>query len=158
MGTTSFGNQQRRGFKRQTSKIYVETRIYLAEIFTVIFAIKINQNYMVAIDQCPLKVLILTMFLREKYSRNNYPSYDSCSIFHSFMSDDISQDSATPGALTNKIFQWLFYNTYINTTDSNIWEDTYGCTEQYICTTAIHIFSILAHDYQIVIDRAICCF
>ena len=35
---------------------------------------------------------------------------------------------------------------------SNIWENTDGCAEQYICATAIYSLSMLYHAYNIVID------
>ena len=36
---------------------------------------------------------------------------------------------------------------------SNIWENTDGFTEKYICATALFLLSILSHVYNILIDR-----
>ena len=36
---------------------------------------------------------------------------------------------------------------------SNIWENTDGYTEQYRCATALYLLSMLAHAYNINIDR-----
>ena len=68
------------------------------------------------------------------------------------MPDDISQDDSATADDTNKLFQWLHDKNFINTTASTIWEDTYGCADQYICATSFYLISILPHGFQIVID------
>ena len=41
------------------------------------------------------------------------------------------------------------------TKKSTIWENTDGCAEQYKCTTALYLLSILSHAYNIVIDSGV---
>ena len=36
---------------------------------------------------------------------------------------------------------------------SNRWEITDGCADQYRCTTALCLLSMLAHSYNIIIDH-----
>ena len=36
-----------------------------------------------------------------------------------------------------------------------IWKNTDGCTEKYFCATLIYLLSILAHEYNIKIDRCV---
>ena len=36
-----------------------------------------------------------------------------------------------------------------------IWENTYGCAEQYICASALYIVSYLLQCYSVIIDRGI---
>ena len=36
-----------------------------------------------------------------------------------------------------------------------IWENTDGCTDQYLCTTALYLLSMLAHAYNIIIDSGV---
>ena len=40
-------------------------------------------------------------------------------------------------------------------TGSNIWEDTYGCADQYRCEISLYLFSLLANAFKIVIDLEI---
>ena len=37
----------------------------------------------------------------------------------------------------------------------NIWEKTDGCADKYCCTTALYLLLILAHAYNIIIDRSV---
>ena len=39
---------------------------------------------------------------------------------------------------------------------NTIWEDTYECTEQYICATDVYLLSILSHDFkQLLIQKLV---
>ena len=38
---------------------------------------------------------------------------------------------------------------------STIWENTDCCAEQYICTSALHLMSVMSQTYSIIIDRGI---
>ena len=60
-------------------------------------------------------------------------------ILYSIMADDIPQHTSTTSAHTKILLQWLPGNTYTDKNGSNIWEDTYGCEEQYICATTIYL-------------------
>ena len=55
-----------------------------------------------------------------------------------------------PQKLTKQM-KWLRENTSKYTTESTIWEDIDVCTEQYRCTVALYLLSLLAHEYQIFI-------
>ena len=35
---------------------------------------------------------------------------------------------------------------------STIWENTDSCVDQYRCTTTLYLLSMLAHEYNIIID------
>ena len=36
-----------------------------------------------------------------------------------------------------------------------IWGNTYGCSEQYICASALYLMSVITQTYSIIIDRGI---
>ena len=36
-----------------------------------------------------------------------------------------------------------------------IWENTYGCTKQYICASALHLMSVMSQCYSVIIDWGI---
>ena len=36
-----------------------------------------------------------------------------------------------------------------------IWENTDGCAYQYRCATSLYLLSMLAHTYNIIIDRGV---
>ena len=38
---------------------------------------------------------------------------------------------------------------------SKIWENTYGCAEQYRCASALYLMSVMPQTYSIIIDRGI---
>ena len=38
---------------------------------------------------------------------------------------------------------------------STIWENTNGCTEQYICATALYLMSVLSQRHSIIFDQVI---
>ena len=38
---------------------------------------------------------------------------------------------------------------------STIWENNYGCAEQYRCDSAVYLMSVLSKCYSIIIDRGI---
>ena len=38
---------------------------------------------------------------------------------------------------------------------STIWENTYGCAEQYRCATALYLMSVLSQRHSIIFDRGI---
>ena len=36
-----------------------------------------------------------------------------------------------------------------------MWDQTYGCAKQYMCSIAYYLMSFLSKSYQIVLDRAV---
>ena len=38
---------------------------------------------------------------------------------------------------------------------STIWENTDGCSEQYICVSALYIMSVMPQCYSVIIDQGI---
>ena len=39
---------------------------------------------------------------------------------------------------------------------STIWENNDGCTEQYRCSSALYLMSVMSQCYSVIIDRVIC--
>ena len=73
---------------------------------------------------------------------------------HLLLSDERKQDSDTTDAHSKTIEllknrQHIFYDL------STIWDNNNGCDEQYICASALYLLSILAHAYNIIIDKCI---
>ena len=76
-------------------------------------------------------------------------------VFHSFLSDNRKQYSATTAAHI-KTIMGLLQNIKVSLTKNNtIWDNTDGCAEKYICATEIYLLSMLSHAYTIVIDSVI---
>ena len=68
------------------------------------------------------------------------------------MSDDTRQDAATTSEHSKLIIE-LFQNRTLLFSDMiNIWENTDGCEEQYLCATVPYLLSIFAHAYKIIFD------
>ena len=108
-------NQRRSAFKRRKKEWFQNKNIYFQKYSQQHFAAKPNQNTMVAIYQCLLKLFLSNIFLRGGCSRK-YLSYKSCSIFYSFMSDDSSQGDLTTASHKKKRIKWFYDNNYSNTT------------------------------------------
>ena len=58
-------------------------------------------------------------------------------VFHSFLSDDRKQDSATTTAYSNCLIELLKKQKKLMSTLSEIWKNTDGCAEQYRCASAL---------------------
>ena len=43
----------------------------------------------------------------------------------------------------------------LTTSLSTMWENTDGCAEQYRCTSALYLMSVMSQTYSIMIDRGI---
>ena len=130
------------------SKKYIKTGRDFAKIFTAMFFNHTQSEYYGNNQSAPNEgIAVNNVFLKQNCSKNSISSYQNCSIFHSFMSDGSSKYGATKSAHTKKLLQWLLKNTYIYTTRNSIWEDIYGCSEQYICATVLYLFLLLAHDF-----------
>ena len=53
-------------------------------------------------------------------------------VFHSFLSDDSKQDSATTNSYRNHLIE-MIKEKVLTSSLSALWENTDGCVEQYIC-------------------------
>ena len=73
-------------------------------------------------------------------------------MIHSFISDNIKQDSATTAEHIKRIAYLLKIRKNIFYGLSNIWENTDGCAENYRCDTALYLLSILSQAFNITID------
>ena len=62
-------------------------------------------------------------------------------MFHSFLSDDRKQDSATIISHRKLIIELLKQQNIMLNMLSTIWENTDACAEQYICVTALYLMS-----------------
>ena len=76
-------------------------------------------------------------------------------VFHHFLSDNRKQDSLKPAEHSKHIIELLQNITVLFSKIINIWENTDGCAEKYYCDTALYLLSILAHEYNIIIDRGV---
>ena len=76
-------------------------------------------------------------------------------VFHSFLSDDIKQDSATTTAHIKLLISLPNNKRVLTTSLSTIWENTDGCAEQYRCASALYLMSVMSQTYSIIIDRGI---
>ena len=59
-------------------------------------------------------------------------------MFHSFLSDDIKQDSATTNAHRNRFISLLKDKKVLKKSLSKIWENTDGSAEQYISASTLY--------------------
>jgi hypothetical protein len=75
--------------------------------------------------------------------------------FYSYLSDDSNQDAATTTAHMSHLIQKLMASQRIITGKSTIMEDTDGCAKQYRSATALYLLSMLALQFNVVIDRAV---
>ena len=76
-------------------------------------------------------------------------------IFDYFLSDDRKQDTTTTDEHIKRIIRLLQNRTVLFSEMSNMWENTDGCAEQFFCTTALYLLSMLAYEYKIIIDRGV---
>ena len=63
-------------------------------------------------------------------------------VFHSFLSDDSKQDAATTAAHSKRLISLLKNKQVLTISLSTIWENTDGCSEQYICASALYLMSV----------------
>ena len=71
------------------------------------------------------------------------------------MSDDKKQDATTTYEHSNIIIELFKNRTVLFSDMSNIGENTGGCAEQYRYETALYLLLMLAHAYNIIIDRGV---
>ena len=76
-------------------------------------------------------------------------------VFHSFLSGDSKQDSATTTAHINRLIEFLKKSKKKISALSIIWENTDCCEEQYRCATALYIMSVFSQRHSIIFDRGI---
>ena len=83
------------------------------------------------------------------------PSRPRHAVFHYFLSDDSKQDAATNTAHSKLLISLLNNKKGLTTSLSKIWENTDGCAEKYICTSARYLMSVMSQTNSIIIDRGI---
>ena len=83
------------------------------------------------------------------------PSRQRHALFHSFLSDDIKQAAFTTTAHIKRLVSLLKEKNVLTTSLSTIWENTDGCSEQYRCSSALYLLSVISQCYSIIIDRGI---
>ena len=64
-------------------------------------------------------------------------SHPRHAVFHSFLSDDSKQDSATTTAHRKRLILLLKNKQVLTTPLSIIWENNDGCAEQYRCASTL---------------------
>jgi hypothetical protein len=75
--------------------------------------------------------------------------------FHSHFSDGSMQNAATTYFHMEVLVKYLLKEAVLKE-GGYMFDNTDGCAKQYRCATALHLLSMLAVKYKIVIDRAIC--
>ena len=73
----------------------------------------------------------------------------SCSV--SFFSDDIKKDAATTTPNSKRSVELLKERKLLASSLSTIWENTDGCAEQYKCSSALYIMSVIFQCYSVII-------
>ena len=76
-------------------------------------------------------------------------------MFHYFLSDDSKQVAAITTAHIKHLIELLEKLKKLTSTLSTLWENTDGCAEQYICTSALYLMSVLYQFHSIIIDLGI---
>ena len=72
-------------------------------------------------------------------------------VFHSFLLDDSKQDSEMTAAHSKHIMELLQNRKVLITNKGTIWDNKYGCGDQYRCATALYSLSMFYHAYNILI-------
>ena len=73
-------------------------------------------------------------------------------MFHSFLSDDSKQDSATTTVQSKRTIILLNQSNIIFNTLITIWGETDGFDEHYIFETALYLISMLSQAFSVIID------
>ena len=79
-------------------------------------------------------------------------------VFHSFLSDNSKQDANTNTAHSKRLISFLKFlkNKQLLTSSlSTIWENIDGCDEQYRCSSALYLMSVMSQTYSLIIDWGI---
>ena len=76
-------------------------------------------------------------------------------VFHSILSDKSEQDSDTTDSHIKQIIDIFKISRCLGSGHSNIWDNTEGCAENYRCSTALYLLSILSQSFNIIIDHGI---
>ena len=76
-------------------------------------------------------------------------------MFH-FFSGDSKQDAVTTTSHSKRVIELLKEQKLLLSTLSKIWENTDGCAEQYICSSALYLVSVLSQCHSIIIYLGIC--
>ena len=72
-------------------------------------------------------------------------------MFHSFLSDNSKKYVATTAAHSKRIIE-ILKNKCLGVGISTIWENKNGCSEKYICVTALYLLPIWFKSYNIIIE------
>ena len=76
-------------------------------------------------------------------------------MFHSFLSYNSKQYSATTSAHSKQIIELLKYSMFLDAGHSTIWDNTEGCAEHYRWAIALYLFLILLQSFNKIICRRI---
>ena len=60
-------------------------------------------------------------------------------VFHSFLSDDSKHDALTTTAHSKRLISLMNNKQSLTTSLITIWENTDGCSEHYICASALYL-------------------
>ena len=93
--------------------------------------------------------------LPQKNINSTTPPRQRHAVFHSFLSGDIKQDAVTTTAHRKRLISLIKEKKVLTTYLSKIWENTDGCSEQYICDSALYLMSVMSQCYSVMIDPGI---
>ena len=91
----------------------------------------------------------------QKTHQFNYTITSMSCSFSLFLSNDSKQDADTTTAHSKSFISLLRDKQILTTSLSKIWENTDGCAEQYRCSSALYLVSVMSQFYSIIIDRGI---
>ena len=74
-------------------------------------------------------------------------------VFHSFLSNDIKQDSTKTIAHRKRTIELLKQHNIMSNALSTIWVNTDGCADHYRCATVLHLMSMLSQAFYVIIER-----
>ena len=76
-------------------------------------------------------------------------------MFNYFLLDDSEQYDANNISHIKRLIELLKERKVLESSLSTIWENTDDCAEQYICTTALYLMSVMLQCYSVIIDYGI---
>ena len=83
-----------------------------------------------------------------------HQSNDTVREFYLHLSDSKLQNAATTTAHLHTLLEKVFEKKQM-IRGGIMWDQTYGCANQYMCSIAYYLMSYLSKSYHIVLDRAV---
>ena len=139
LGTNHCGELRRTAFKRRELFQDLLCRSDYSERVVETFANQIQSEYYGGNKSVSIEGIALEHFSAAPQVDINSStlSRPRHAVFHSFLSDDSKQDSATTTAHIKRLILFLKNKRVLTTPLSIIWENNDGCAEQYRCASTL---------------------